>query len=287
MSEQQEAIESSAPPEVQAAAEKQGWIPATRYKGPPEKFVDADAYLDNAEKVLPLVKKHLTTALGDVEALKQQNAQLAATLRETQESIEDIKEAFTVDTQKRVEAARKDLKAEIRAARKAGNDDIVDQLTDDLEELDEAERKAREEAPKEKRVEKPVEPPAIDPATQAWINDHPWFGSDKRKTAIYMGFVQARRADGDRTTGQAFFDKALEDMETELEGAKPASKVEGGKGGSGGNSGGGKRQDYASMPAEAKQACDAEARQFVGPNKRYKTNEEWQKQYAKIYYRDN
>ena len=58
MSEQAEVVvESAAAPEVQAEAEKLGWIPATRYKGDAERFVDADEFIKRGETVLPIVKE--------------------------------------------------------------------------------------------------------------------------------------------------------------------------------------------------------------------------------------
>ena len=38
-------VESQQPIEVQREAEKMGWIPPTRFKGDPSRFVDADIYI--------------------------------------------------------------------------------------------------------------------------------------------------------------------------------------------------------------------------------------------------
>jgi hypothetical protein len=38
------------------------------------------------------------------------------------------------------------------------------------------------------------------------------------------------------------------------------------------------------MPSDARAACDADAKRFVGADKRYKTQAEWRTRYAEIYF---
>ena len=54
MTEEAVAVESKADAETQAKAEKLGWIPPERFKGDPERFVDADAYIERGE-IAPLL----------------------------------------------------------------------------------------------------------------------------------------------------------------------------------------------------------------------------------------
>ena len=42
-------LESKATPEVQAEAQKMGWIPPERYKKAPEQFVDADEFVERGK----------------------------------------------------------------------------------------------------------------------------------------------------------------------------------------------------------------------------------------------
>jgi hypothetical protein len=56
----------------------------------------------------------------------------------------------------------------------------------------------------------------------------------------------------------------------------------GGDGGGGG--GGGSGKGYASLPADAKEICDRQAKMFVGPNKLFKTDKEWQAHYSSVYF---
>jgi len=89
--------------------------------------------------------------------------------------------------------------------------------------------------------------------------------------------------------GAAFFDAAKAEMESMLGGkSEPrGDKVEGARNG-GGDEGGApasrRGQSYANMPADARRACDDDARRFVGATKRFKTEAEWRSNYAQIYF---
>ena len=124
------------------------------------------------------------------------------------------------------------------------------------------------------------------PDLQQWNAENPWFGTDKRRTALALAIAQELREVGETSTGRIFFDKVKDQLETDYptRGAAP-SKVESARNGSDNEprSAGGKK-GFAALPADAKAACDADARQFVGPNKRYKTQQEWRNRYAEIYF---
>lgn len=274
MSEQEQVVESSAPPEVQAAAEKMGWIPPSRFKGQPEKFVDADLYIERGETVLPIVREQNKRLHGELDALRVESAKTAAALKAAQTAIEQIEERHSVDTQKAVENARRQVKAQLAAASEAGDHEGVAELADQLTQLNVV-------AP----VAKPEPKPAVftpDPELVAWNSENPWFGTNRRKTSLALGIAQELREAGETSTGRQFFEKVAEEVEKEL-GSPRGDKVEGSRGSAEGES----RQrgkGYASLPADAKQACDAEARRFVGEGKKYKTINDWRARYAEIYH---
>jgi plasmid stabilization system protein ParE len=121
MSEEAVVVESAATPEVQAKAQEIGWIPPERYKGPADRFVDAEEYIKRGETVLPIVKKQNAELRGQVDTLSSQNQQIAAALRQAQDAIADIQERNTVATQKAVEQARAELKAQLMQASRDGD----------------------------------------------------------------------------------------------------------------------------------------------------------------------
>lgn len=277
-------IESAAPPEVQAKAEKMGWIPPSRYRGEPERFVDAEEYVARGEQVLPIVRAQNQRLQGELEALKASQAETQAALARATTALEEIEERHTVATQKAVEKAHKDLIDRLAVAHENGDHAAIAEITGLMIELKTA---GAEDPPKKKDEPKPVTPtPAVvPPDLKEWQAANPWFGTDKRKTALALGVAQELRDSGTELTGVAFYEKVREEVEATLNGGKPAeSKVEGARGSDTGTTRPGARQGFAALPADAKTACDAEAKAFVGPGKRYKTIDDWRKRYAELYF---
>ena len=272
-------VESKADAATQSAAEEMGWIPATRYKGDPERFVDAEEYIKRGETVLPIVKEQNKRLKAELDAVKGQSAATATALREAQGAIQQMQEQHTIQTQRAVDEAKAQLKAQLRAASEAGDHEGVAALTEQMIELN----TAQAEVPKKPAPPKEAE---ISPEQVAWQAENPWFGTDKKRTALAFGIAQELREAGDKSVGRVFFDKIAAEVEKTLAPAKPPvnpDKTEGARAsGSSGRSGGGK--SYADLPSEAKAACDADARDRVGEGKRYATKAAWQAQYAKIYF---
>lgn len=276
-------IESAAPPELQAKAEKMGWIPPSRYRGEAERFVDAEEYVARGEQVLPIVRAQNQRLQTELEALKSSQAETQAALARATTALEEIEERHTVATQKAVEKASEDLKTRLAAAHEEGDHAAIAEITGLMIDL-----KASAEEPLKKKDEpKVVTPPpaAIPPDLKEWQTANTWFGTDKRKTALALGVAQELRDAGTELTGVAFYEKVREEVEATLSGGKPAeSKVEGARGSDSGTSRPGNRSGYSGLPAEAKAACDAEGKTFVGAGKRYKTLDDWRKRYAELYF---
>lgn len=278
-------LESKAAPEVQAEAQKMGWIPPDRYKKAPDQFVDADVYVERGKVVLPILKETNKRLEAELEATKAANLAQGAALRQVQDSIATIEERHAVELQKTRERTRDQVKAQLAAANAEGDHEAVAELTDQLVKIN-----AQPEVPAPTKQAPAPAPVAIDPELKAWNAENAWFGTDKRKTALALAIAQELREGGDRSTGRAFYEKVAAELDTTL-GAPAApdgsSKVEGARNGSG-NDGprSGAKKGYDSLPSEARAACDADTRNFVGPNKRYKTAAEWRNRYAEIYYGD-
>lgn len=282
MAEQEAVLESAADSAMQSKAEKMGWIPPSRYKGDPERYIDADAYIERGETVLPIVKEQNKRLQADLQNLRAESARTAAALKAAQDAIDQIEERHSVATQKAVENAREELKAQLVAASESGDHVGVAELTDKLTQL-----KVAEAAPAGQP--KPQAPAPFVPAPELaeWNKENPWFGTDRRKTSLALGIAQELREGGEKSTGREFFDLVTSELnKTSFGEAEPvrASKVEGGRNGSEVESRASGKRTFSSLPADAKAACDADARQFVGPNKRYKTKEEWRSRYAELYF---
>lgn len=269
-------VESQAPLEVQQAAEKMGWIPPSRFKGDPERFVDADTYVKRGEEILPIVREQNKRLHTELEQVKRDSAATRVALERAQKAIDQMEEVHTVATQRAVEDARKQLKAQLAAASEAGDHEGVAELTDQLTKMPE-----KAAAPKPTPAPQAFTPPA---ELTEWNAENPWFGTNKRKTALALGIAQELRDAGDTSSGRIFFDKVKAELDKELGTGtpEPVDKVAGARGGSEGGSG--SKNGYAAMPAEARAACDADAKRFVGEGKKYKTVAEWRTRYAEIYH---
>ena len=276
-------LESKAAPEVQAEAQKMGWIPPDRYKKAPEQFVDADVYVERGKIVLPILKETNKRLEAELEAAKATSLAQGSALRQVQESIATIEERHAVEIQKTRERTREQVKAQLAAANAADDHEAVAELTDQLVKIN-AEPPAKQAV----AATPAPQPVAIDPELKAWNAENAWFGTDKRKTALALAIAQELREGGDRSTGRTFYEKVAAELEVTV-GGSPApdgsSKVEGARNGSGSDGPrSGAKKGYDSLPSEARAACDADTRNFVGPNKRYKTAAEWRTRYAEIYH---
>lgn len=279
-------VESKATPEAQAAAEKLGWIPPKRFKGDPERFIDADAYIERGETVLPIVKEHNKRLQGEVETLRQKTEAQEKALAEAKEAIALIEERHSVETQKAVAAARKQVKEQLAKASEDGDHEGVAELTDQLTQLNAAEK----EAPKKEKPTESAPSFVPHPDLRAWNEEHEWFGTNRRLTALALGIAQELREAGEKSVGRHFYDLVAAEVEKETgrRKAEPrGDKVEGSRSSEEGTSRANGKKAYANLPADAKAACDADTNKFVGPTKRYKTQAEWRQRYADMYFEES
>jgi hypothetical protein len=271
-------VESAQPIEVQREAERMGWIPPTRFKGDPSRFVDADTYIKRGEEVLPIVKEQNKRLHNELDSLKRESQATAHALKAAQDAIAQMEERHTVATQKAVEDARRQVKAQLAAASEAGDHEGVAELTEQLTKMAVTE-------PVTAKAQAPAPEPVFTPPADLveWNAENPWFGTNKRKTALALAVAQELREQGETSNGRSFYDKVLAEVDKELGVQQPrGDKVEGARGSDGGGQARGKT--YASMPSEARAACDADAKRFVGEGKKYKTINDWRNRYAEIYH---
>ena len=285
MSEAAEALTSAAPPEVQKEAEALGWIPPDRFRGEPERFVDADVYLEKGKEVLPILRATNEKLRNELTSLRTTSDAQAKALRDAQTAIDNIEERHSAATARAVEKAKVDVKAQLAQAMKEGDHEGAAELTSQLTELNAVDT----EAPVKKQEPVKVAAAAVDPAVAAWVAEKaPWYGTNKRKTALAMGIAQEIRESEPGLVGRPFLDRVAAEVEKELAPAAtqpPVDRTEGTRNG-GGSSPRGGAKTFDSLPPEAKATCTADTKRFVGPGKKYSTAAEWHSAFAKIYYEE-
>jgi hypothetical protein len=267
--------------DYEADALEMGWSPEEKFKGKKENWVSAKEFVERGEHLLPIIKATNKRLKNDLLTRDQKIATLQEAVESSQKAIKALQKSYTAATQKEVEQARKDLRAQIVNARELGDTETELDLTDKMQALRKAETEAKEE------VEEVT--PTVSPDFKAWQGENSWFGGnspeDKKRSRAIIRIGEDLIDEGETLRDRPFLDKCLSILEERESGKTPAqkrtpSKVEGGNSGGRGSSGGG---GFGSLPKDARDICHEDNDTFVGPGKMFKTVKEWEDHYYAIY----
>lgn len=267
--------------DIEQQAQELGWVPQERFRGDPEKWVDAATFVERGETVMPILKANNARLKADLDATRSEVASVKASLAEAVEAMTAFKEYASDASKRAYEQAVKDLKAQKLVALENGDHAAVMQADDALADLRETAPKALEKATaltmKETKV--PTPQGGLDPADyNAWKEDNDWVETDKEKTAYAASIGAYVKSMNPSLQGRAFLDKIAEEVAERFGKSTPVNRVEGG---SRTTSRGGKSFD--ALPADAKAACDRFGSKMVGVNKAFKTQAEWRAHYVQNY----
>jgi len=279
-------------PKIEASAREMGWVPKEQFRGGEDKWVDAETFVKRGEEVMPILKSQNKRLHQELDQMRGVLSETQELVKAGQEAIEALKESQTEFTKQAVTRAKSEIRAKLREAREANDMDAIGELEDQLDDIREAERdvkaasKARPGAT-QANGQPPAsgQPPKIDPEFVAWQRENPWFGSDRRRTALVLAEAEELRADRANASllGRAFYDKAAANADAILNPRSTTSKVENGSSSAtphAGGGGGGTKKSYRDLPSDAKGVCDRQAAMLVGPGRAFKTLAEWQQNYA-------
>lgn len=307
--------------EIERRAKDMGWAPRDHWRGAPERWVDAEAFVRRGEEIMPILQANNRKEQVRIQRLEADNLRLQTSLTAATESIEVLTNISSEASLETAKQRRKDLLRQQAQAR-ANNDsdlevELAEQIADQTAVIREAEKPSSDNegarnTNTNRRVVKdktsptsassiPNQSPINDPSFIAWNQDNPWFGSDTKKTALATEIGREIRSNpaNAHLQGRAFFDKVSEETEAYLgqsanRGRSAESKVEGGGtdgggGGGGSSSGGGgnsngSAKSFNDLPADAKAACDRQAQWVVGANRAFKDKASWQKHYTQMYF---
>lgn len=272
-------------PEVIAEARTMGWVPQEEFRGDKSKWVDADAYVDRARTVMPILRHTNQALTQNVLQLTQRVNQLSEELNAQKSDFTTMEEFYNEQLVERVASAKKELLKQIKEAKDSGDSELEVELLDQLTDL-KSSAKGLEKGKADDKQEsgQPQEPP-MHPAMQAWTaKNADWFGVDPVKTQMAVGIGHLVKARNPALAGKAFYDAVDEEMarQTGQEDNTPPrapSKVAGSRGGATSGDRGGRT--YADLPAEAKAVCDKYAKRFVNPNGQFKTEADYRRHYVK------
>lgn len=150
-------------------ASKIGWVPKEKFRGDPEKHVDAKTFYEKGEFVLPIVRQQREEARKEVEKLKRQ----IEDLKSVQQDFQKFTEA---DAERKYKEKLAELK-DIRAKAVAAGDDATFRQADDA--IDEIKEKASTAKVPEKK-----ETASADPEFEAWLTANDWYAKDAKKRRL-------------------------------------------------------------------------------------------------------
>jgi hypothetical protein len=276
--------------DIETKAKEMGWSPKDDFRGNPDQWIDAETYVQRGETLMPLIKASNRRLTEELSTVKQELTKAKEQLTASQESIDALKEFNSAANRKAMKEAVSQTKAALIQAKRQGESEVEIELAEQLHKEQEALQEAEEESSK-KGNQPEKRPNGADGGEdftksaewRQWTEDNPWFGKDKRRTALSMGIADELRLDPETSglKGKAFLDKVTEEVEKIFSPGAPSSKVESGGRGSGGGTSG---QSYSDLPADAKEACESQARRLVGADRAFKTKEDWRKHYTKTYF---
>lgn len=277
--------------DIEQQARQLGWVPKEEFKGPEERWVDADEFVRKGEEILPIVRQNNRELSRKLAENAKVISELQKQVQENSAAMADFRAYHEESLTQALEQQRRELTVQLKEARNEGDVDaelkISDQLDDVRQQQKDMKQKKAEEANKPSTKPAIEENPDLHPDFPAWQEDNEWFGKDKMRTRYAMAAAQDITKDPATAhlKGRAFFDEVTKQVFEAFpeDGAarQPSSKVEGG---GSTPSRGGSRKGYNDMPADAKAACDRFARTLVGEGKAYKTVDEWRSKYASEFF---
>lgn len=145
---------------VEARARRMGWYPQDEFHGRPDDWIDAEKFIERAEREHPILRENLKrldhrAAKAELTA-KQLNDQLAsvnAKVEEMSEALDSMRELNSKAEQRGFERAMAKIKRDAAAAAADGDAVGVSEALEQAEKLFEARQKA--EAPKPKDQQNP------------------------------------------------------------------------------------------------------------------------------------
>ena len=237
----------------EAEARKQGWAPQEQWKGDPEKWVDAQTFVERGEKIAGIATKQNKDLRAEVEELR-------ATVEEVRTVNTDLKSHY----QRALEKERREAEAQIAALKKQRIEAIneadgerVQQIEDKLESLR-------------------TMPPEQQQWAVEWADENPWYAKDPEAREVAEGIATRLSASGKFSSPREMMDEVAKRvkkaMPHKFENPRRKQSVTEGNASIEQESG---EKSYASLPPDAKAACDRFVAEGVMSKDEYIATYDW------------
>lgn len=192
---QQAEAEAGAPPvdraEIEARATRMGWRPRESYRGPPDKWVDADEYVERGERMMPLLQERNRTLDRTVQSLQTQLSEQGQTLATIVASTRRAEEAG-------YRRAKRELEERRARAVAAGDTQEFAAVQREIDELPAPEAPPPKTTPAPNGGANPA--PAQNPVVAAWVARNRWFNASKAANSWAIGMMADLEAEDPTAT---------------------------------------------------------------------------------------
>ena len=266
MQETEQPAHSEGPsPEIIAEAERSGWVPKEKFRGDPAEWADAETFVKRGKEINPFLRK-------SNESLKKELNEAKAELTELKLTTKEFAAEFAKMKENAYKRAISELKAERREAIKEEDLARADELEERIDELKE-EQKA---VPAKK--EEDTKAPAPDmTAYNEWKDENRWYRPDNEEAYDMAEVISLRlRKEDPSLVGRAFLDEVTRRVKKRLpevfENKNREKSPHEGPTARGTTTG---KRSYASLPADAKAACDKFVKAKLMTQEQYLNAYEW------------
>lgn len=268
---------------IEARARRMGWRPETEYRGPKDKWVPAEDFVQTAEENFPMLRDRVRRLDDDLAKRDRTITDLTKKFDEVTQVLGEFSEHNRTLAERTYARARREIIAEMKTAVKEGDTEAFEQRQQQLEELDATKPKPALE--KKPVVETPASraEPQISAVAKRWIDspDNAWFHSNQRMNA----FATAAHADNMREGMTEA--ESLEAVSTEVRDTFPKqfekeNPLRRAPGAAAAPSAGGplppkkKGKTFADLPPQAQKQCDRFVGQIKGfTREKYVADYDW------------
>jgi len=252
--------------ENEERARRMGWVPQEEFKGDPEKWVDADKFVERGENVMPVLKENLSRMESKFEDYQKNSEQKIEKLNKTLERVVALSKTAS---ERAYQKALRDLKNQQRKAAADGDVQTYDAIEKQIIDLGED---TEEPKPPENKDQ-------INPDFEPWQKQNFWYGADKELTAFANGLAPIVGQEMPNVDGKTFFDEITKRVKSafphkfENPNRGKADAVEGESFAA--NEGkSGRKKTFNDLPNDAKEACKSFVSQGL-----FKNNQEYVDEY--------
>ncbi len=237
--------------DYESEAKDMGWASEDKFKGDPKKWVDAKTYVENGERILPLVKHEL----------KKTREELAEIKRSAQQAAQEYQKFADANADKNYKEKYAALLEAKKTAINTGDGETSTRVDEALKMLDQTKPQVRQQIP-------------ADPVFDLWKSSNDWYDKDEDMTieANVIGATLVRQG----VRGAELYTKVREQMEKrnpEKFGIDTRTSPQRGNKTTGFQKTG---KTYDNLPDDAKKQCDRFIKNGQVKNKdQYVSNYGW------------